>query len=867
MSRTPSHYIESVLCWSSRLTLRFPLLLILLFSVLAGFTLNYTAHHLGVNTNTSEMLSPALAFQKNRKRIESEFPQDAGAMILVVEAATPEQTAIAASHLAARLKNLTDQFLSVYIPTDNAFFRQQALLFLSVPELDELAGKLIDAQPFIGYLSQHYRLEGLFDIIEQALKKKDDSLPMDLNPLLRALNQTVEQQIQGRPVPISWQNLLAPGKLTTGSDRILVIAKPKMNFAEILPAAPALKSARTVINRIMADNPSVRIRITGEVALEHEELESVTRGAAIAGTVSLILVCSSLLIGLRSFKLMLATFIALIMGLILTAGFAAITIGHLNLISIAFAVLYIGLGVDYALHLCLHYRENVAQGMNNKEAIQYSIKNVGVSLFLCALTTAIGFLAFIPTDYSGVSELGIISGAGMFIGLVISLVFLPALLQVLAVKNARPIQSGFMPKWLVNLPFRHALSIRISAVIIALLSTLFLTQLRFDSNPINMRDPHSESVSTIKELLRSQTDSPFSLVALAPNLVGAEALARRFSALPSVHEAIVLSDMVAKNQDEKLYIIEDLALVLGNQLNRFPQQIKNSQPLSAIHHFIADSTRFIANNPSDPSTAELTRLVHNLTVLVSQEHARENATTVERNVLSLLPYTMNRLRTGLTAQAYKLSDIPAEVTANWRGVSGLYKVLITPEYDLNQAENLRQFVADVQSVDPSVSGLPVADQASGKAVVKAFIEAFSGALIAIFILLVVLMKSLKNTLLIIAPLLLAGLMTGAANVALDNSFNFANIIALPLMMGMGVDSGIHILHRLESESYSSANVLTSSSARGVFFSSLTTLCSFSSLAFTPHLGTASMGLLLAIGISFTLLCTLIVLPAFYGKRA
>ncbi|MEO1898379.1 MAG: MMPL family transporter, partial [Methylococcales bacterium] len=164
------------------------------------------------------------------------------------------------------------------------------------------------------------------------------------------------------------------------------------------------------------------------------------------------------------------------------------------------------------------------------------------------------------------------------------------------------------------------------------------------------------------------------------------------------------------------------------------------------------------------------------------------------------------------------------------------------------------------------SGLAVADQASGIAVVRAFIQAFTGAVIAIFLLLLLILRDLRSTLLVIGPLLLAALLTGATNVLLNNSFNFANIIALPLLMGMGVDSGIHIMHRLKSGLSCNQEILQSSTARGVFFSSLTTLCSFSSLAFTPHVGTASMGLLLAVGIFYTLICTLIVLPAFYGNK-
>ncbi len=227
---------------------------------------------------------------------------------------------------------------------------------------------------------------------------------------------------------------------------------------------------------------------------------------------------------------------------------------------------------------------------------------------------------------------------------------------------------------------------------------------------------------------------------------------------------------------------------------------------------------------------------------------------------------MERLRTSLTAAPYQLKDLPDYISSHWLSPNGLYKILITPEHDQNKIENLKQFVSEVQEAAPSSSGLPVADQASGTAVVEAFIQAFASAVIAIFILLLIILRNIKSALLVIGPLLLAGLLTGATNVLLNNPFNFANIIALPLLMGMGVDSGIHIMQRLKSNLSSNKEILKSSTARGVFFSSLTTMCSFSSLAFTPHVGTASMGLLLAVGIFFTLVCTLIVLPAFYGNQ-
>ncbi len=869
MSTLSSSIIDRFLCWWGSQVLRFPWLLILFTVLLSAASLYYTAHNLGVNTNTAEMLSPDLPFQKNRLRIEAEFPQDAGVIILVVDAPTPEETSQAANLVAEQLSVQTDSFSSVYIPTENDFFRQQALLFLDQNELEDLAEKLTDAQPFIGYLSQHYHLKGLFDIISQALKKSDQSLPMDLNPLLLAINDAISHQLNAQPFHVSWQNLLAADKLNTETNRTIVIARPKMNFDEIMPAEHTLTAARKTVNLVMHDKPGVRIRITGETALEHEELESVSKGAAIAGIASLILVCTSLWIGLRSFKLLLATFIVLIMGLILTAGFATISIGHLNLISIAFAVLYIGLGVDYAIHICLHYRECRVQGMGNKDAISDSIHTVGFSIFLCAITTSMGFLAFIPTDYSGVSELGIISAGGMFIGLLISLTVLPALLTIFSINNVKPIRSTFTLGSFATFPFRHSTGIRVFSIIFALLSGMLLTQLVFDSNPINLRDPNSESVSTIKELLKSQTDSPFTLSVLASNLENATKLAQKLEQLPSVHNTIFLSDLEAKNQDEKLEIIEELDLVLGNQLNNFDNELTETNTKKALLVFNSNIIEALKNETTNAPRATLELLHKNITQFLNSHIEADNEpyNTLEESILGLLPYTMQRLRTSLAATPYQLTDLPDYIRSHWLSPNGLYKILITPEKDQNKVENLKQFVAEVQAAAPSSSGLPVADQASGTAVVKAFTQAFTGAIFAIFLLLLIILREFKSTLLVIGPLLLAGLLTGATNVLLNNSFNFANIIALPLLMGMGVDSGIHIMQRLKSGLSCNEEILQSSTARGVFFSSLTTMCSFSSLAFTSHVGTASMGLLLAVGIFFTLVCTLIVLPAFYGNKS
>lgn len=861
---------ERFTCWWGGILLRFPWLLVLLALLACAAGLHYTVNNLGVNTDTSELLSPDLPFQQNRFRWEKAFPQDAGTILFVVEAPIPELSVMAARCLTKILQERDQLFDYVYINDDNPFFEQQAFLYLDLDELEDLSVKLSAAQPFIGHLAQNYHLSGLLEMIGKALNDQENDLPTDLNPLLRKIDQSIVSVQSGQNRPLSWQQLLDIGDDKAEEHyRHIVSARPRVDFQKQQPAEQALNFAHGAIQQVVAQLPGVSIRLTGEKALEQEELETLTNDTVYAGLGSLLLILVMLVIGLRSLKLVSATLIALIMGLILTATYAALVVGHLNVLSVAFAVLYIGLGVDFAIHICLRYRECREHHETNVAAIRESVQTLGFSLFLCALTTSIGFFAFVPTDYKGVSELGLISGGGMFIGLLISLTILPALLQIMPVKNPRHLQPSRLPDFICTFPFHHAVGIRIVSTLLAIASLFFLSKLSFDSNPVNLRNPHSESVLAFKDLLRSKNDSPFVLISLAESLPSAQQLAGKLQNLPAVDNTITLKSFVAEDQDRKLDIIDELSLVFGTQLDDFDRPLQHGDTRQALLKLQADITVALENSTGNADLELLQKLHGDIALFIASADAAEQPEKYYRqlddNILGLLPYTMRQLSRHLNAYPFTLKDLPDYLTMHWVSASGLYKIMTTPLEDLNSAANLREFIKQVQSVDASATGLPVGDIESGKAVVKAFVQAFSAALILITLLLVIL-RSIGNTLLVIWPLLLAGLLTGALNVILDNPFNFANIIALPLLMGMGVDSGIHIMHRLHAGFKKGEHLLQTSTARGVFFSSLTTLCSFTSLAFTSHAGIASMGLLLAIGISFTLVCTLIVLPAFSGHK-
>jgi len=852
------------------LPLRFPWFVLLLFVAATAISLPHIAKHLGINNNTSELLSPDLPFQKIRQRVDQEFPFDTAAILVVVESQVPEQSARAAEYINRRLQAQSDLFESSYTPNDNPFVRQQGLLYLSLNDLEDLSNKLIDAQPFIGYLSKHYHFAGLMDIISLALAGQEQDLTMPLDPMITAIDNAIVRVKAGQQHFLSWQQLLATNRFGRDQNRQLVIAKPHLNFKQLMPANAAMSYLRKMADEVELRYPGVDLSFTGEVPLEHEELETVMQGMVISSVASLVLVLGALWLGYRSWRLLFVTFVALIIGLILTTEFATLAVGRLNLISVAFATLYIGLGVDFATHFCLRYKECCKQGLSGDLALSLTLNSISSSLFLCAFTTAIGFFAFVPTDFKGVSELGIIGGVGIFIGLIVSLTLLPALLKLLPRKNANRNERLLLPDWAYAFPFRYATAIRIGAVLLAIGASFTFTRLTFDSNPINLRDQSAQSVIAFKKLLKSTTDSPFSISALTDSLNQADRLASEFAKLASVHDTVTLSNLVPTQQEEKLEIIDNLNLIMPTQLDRFEQPREVSDVRAALLKLV-DTLQKNASQPSALAGQTLLAKLHQdalsfIEQADQSQNPQDSYSKLERSLFELMPYTMLQLRDGLTASAFGIDGLPEYIGRQWRSANCTYRVLVLPEQDLNNPEHLETFVNDMLNTYPEVFGLPIGDVKSGEAVVSAFVEAFSSALLMIILLLLLQTRSPKTTLLIITPLLLAALLTAAANVLLNNPFNFANIIVLPLLLGIGVDSGIHIVHRLQQSPEDKHALLQSSSARGVFYSALTTLCSFSSLAFNHHAGTASMGLLLSIGISLMLICCLLVLPTLTQKK-
>ncbi len=838
----------------------------------AFVTANYTLKNIAINTNTEEMLSEKLPWRITYDAYKSEFPYFSDYIVIVVDGVTPDIARDSAAQLTDALRANHELIHNVFYPTGDEFFRRHQLLYLDPEQLESLADKLSEAQPFLARLSRHRSSASLFDLLNDALDASLDGEVLDVAPAITQIATAIHELNQGNDIPMSWQTLLMGTEdekpEASRFNREIIVIQPNLDFSVLLPAEPAIIEIKRLAAEFEFDQQhGVEVRLTGPAALSFDELNSVITGSQNAGTLALLMIVVCLLIGLRSLSLVIATLTTLIIGLIFTAGFAIICVGTLNMISIAFAVLYVGLGVDFAIHICLRYREMLSHYAPDF-AVTNASRHVGMSLILCALTTAIGFFSFIPTAYRGVAELGLIAGVGMFISLAVSICLLPALLHVLPTPATRR-RIAVLPDRLASFPRRNAKLVLAVATIVWILAALCIPFTHFDLDPINLNDQAAESVVTFRDLMDAEDTSPLPISAAVDSAAQAREFIDELEKLPAIKSVQSINSFLPDNQDEKLALIDDLALILGPDLELESHEAANDgATLMSIENLLARIDALSQSGGEDRLSSAAQSLADALktyqsSIQNSDPTGRHQALRrLDEKLLRSFAGRLALLRDSLTAQSVEVNSLPENIRERWLSKSGQYRIEAYPTADITRAGETKRFVHAARTVlGDRATGTPVINISGSDAVKSAFVQAFSYAFVFITALLWIILRSLKEVGIVLSPLILAGLLTSAASVVFSLPFNFANIIALPLLLGIGVDSALHILHRYKTALPANGNLLQTSTARGVFFSALTTIVSFGNLASSTHAGTASMGVMLTIGVVCTLTCTLVVLPA------
>jgi hopanoid biosynthesis associated RND transporter like protein HpnN len=470
----------------------------------------YAAGNLGVNTDTANMISPTIPWRQHYNEYRDAFPLRDRTLLIVIDAPTPQRADEFAAELLRELRKQPRRYHSPLLAGEGEFFERNGLLYLPTAELVKFTDRLAAAQPLIGLLGNRLDGAAVLDVARDTLAAGDADAA-ELASFYEELARTIGSADDGETFAWTGSSRPRPPRSRAG-----VASSSATGRRPVACSRPRLRSPTSVRSPRARRRGDVEVRLTGTVAMEHEELLSVSRGAGWGALATFVLVALVLYAALRSWRLLAASIVTLIIGLSLTAAFAAVAVGQLNLLSIAFVVLNVGLGSDYVIHVLLRYRELVAEGHATNAALVEAVRDVGSSLVLCAVTTAAGFYAFIPTTFSGVSELGLIAGTGVFFGLFASVTLLPA---IVAWWHSEPRRLGVTPTWLdprIFAPLSRRPKLVLAAMTVVLVTAFVaMPRVTFDSNPIHLRDPDSESVRTLLDLAAAGDAPILNLVAVA----------------------------------------------------------------------------------------------------------------------------------------------------------------------------------------------------------------------------------------------------------------------------------------------------------------------------------------------------------------
>jgi hopanoid biosynthesis associated RND transporter like protein HpnN len=840
---------------------RHPWSVLALVLVLSTGSAVYAARHFAIKTNINELISSQLPWTQRATEYMAAFPQRE--ILVVVDAPTPELVEQAATRLAEALQGRRDLIRAVRQPQSGSFFERNGLLFLPTEEVQRVTDGLTRADALLETLAIDPSLRGTLDALAFGLtgvERKELKLDDMTRPMTLAAD-TVDDVLAGRPASFSWR-VLASGKPAEPRDlRRFIEVEPVLDFSALQPGHAATSAiAQTAADLHLAQDYRARVRQTGLIPIDDDEFGTLKQNAGLNATASLLAVLLILWLALRSFRIIFAVAVSITVGLAVSAAWGLFLVGAFNLISVAFFVLFVGLGIDFGIQFSVRYRAERHDYDDLPKALHSAAIKAGGPLALAAAATAVGFSSFLPTAYRGLSELGQIAGSGMIIAFISSITVLPAVLAILN-PPGEPRPMGFT--WLAAVDRfleRHRIAVVVLTVLAVAAASPLLLYLPFDFNPLHLRSPKVESVATFLELRRDPETGANAVEIMAPNLSAAEAAAQRLAGLPQVSSTRTLLDLVPKDQDRKLKLIRTATTAIDASLNPKetdppPTDQENVEALSAT----AEQLNKVAGNAQGPGADAARRLSGLLSRLAKADPSARKA--AEKAVVDPLRVSLGQLRQELKPEHISVENIPRDLAREWVTPDGRARVQVLPKGDPDNTEVLRDFVTAVLAVEPTATGPAVSLYEAGNTVVQAFIEAGVFALSAIAILLWITLRRITDVLLTLVPLLVAGVVTLEVCVVIGLPLNFADIIALPLLLGVGVAFKIYYIMAWRQ---GKTALLQSSLTRAVIFSALTTATAFGSLWLSSHPGTSSMGKLMALALVCTMAAAVLFQPALMG---
>ncbi len=818
-----------------------------------------------INTNTDDFIAASVPWRQDEIAYAKAFPNQDNDIIVVVDGKTPELAESSVDALYKKLQGHPEVFQSAVRPDGGPFFAKNGLLFQSTEEVQNAVGGLTRARSVLGIIASDPSLRGVFDafgFIPKGVTSKQGTFDKFKAPI-ESMNAALTNVLADKPAFFSWQNLLANGDAPSGRQlRKFIQVAPILDYADIQPGAKPSAFIRKAAAELGLDKAhGVEVRMTGQVPISDAEFATVLDGFGLNGLFMIVAVILIVYAAVKSFKLVGAVFLTVLIGLVLTFGVGLLLVHQLNVLSIAFAVLFVGIGVDFGIQFSVRFKAERYDHPTFDSALYMGASKVGRPLALAAFATMAGFYAFLPTAYKGVADLGEIAGTGMLIAFLCSITVLPAMLSLIQPPAERePVGYKFLAP-VDDFIERHRYVIVIGTLAVALAGTPLLRDLRFDFNPLNLDDQKSEAISTLLALMKDPNTDTQTINVLEPNLTTADFTASKLRELPDVARVTTLTSLVPTEQDEKLALIAQAAKAVGPVLDPAAPLDPPSDE-DVVQSIKRTAAAFLSAAGDDKSEgADAARRFAKL----ADELAAAPPAARQRAADALVPplrTTLTTLRDSLEASKVSIDTIPTALKDLFISkVSGQARVEAAPKGDPNDNANMIKFAEEIKRIAPHASGQPVSIQEAGKTVKLAFIEAGVIALASIFVILWIVLRRVGDVLLTLVPLLLAGAVTLEITVLIGMPLNFANIIALPLLLGLGVAFKIYFVMAWRA---GTKKLLQSSLTRAVFWSALTTATAFGSLWASKHPGTSSMGKLMALSLLCTLAAAILFQPALMG---
>ncbi len=854
---------------------------------LAALCVGYTLARLQFSTSRNDLVSAKLHYHSIFLEMRKEFPAGDD-IVAIVESESSEKNRQFVERLGARIKAETNLFTDVFFRGDLAMLGPKALLFLDEPTLGELQSKLLEYRPFLSKVTSTTNLNSLFHLINRQFRAagrstnanpQAESLIGALPALERIVSQARDSLRRPGIPPSPGVNALFGGGPEAERQVYLTFAEGRIYLLSLRPsdaedAAPAIERLRHLLAETKLEVPGVNADITGGSVLEVDEMNQSQWDSTVATLLSLVLVALIFVYGYNETGRPMKAMFCLLIGLCYSMGYTTATVGRLNILTITFAPMLVGMAIDFGVHLITRYEEELRLGLNQQLAMRKAMVNTGQGIYTGAFTTAGAFFAMSFTDFAGVREMGIITGGGLLVCLIPMMTMLPVMLlkgRQNHLDRGRGDGSPSSRERFESFILAHPGAVTVSGLLLSALALTQFPRVYFDYDLRNMQSAGLPAVVYEKKLMDSTPRSVLFGAIVASNAQEAVQLQRRLTNLTTVAEVDSIAPLLVADPSARLKTIgqvkDNLAgLTFPDPATSNPRLAELDQTLMFLQSYLGQAATTVQAETTETNLlAQLRSLraaIGGLRAQMTSGDRGQNSEKLgvyERAFYSDLRSTFETLQHQDNSAALQIADLPSPIRNRFIGQTGKFLLQVYPKIDVWIRTNQAAFVKDLRTIVPDATGEPVQLLEYTTLLKDSYQEAAYYALGAMVLLVYFQFRSVKAVILAHVPVVLAVVWLVGLMGWYGVPFNPANIMTLPLVVGIGVTYGVHILTRFAEEQ--NPAILAKSTGKAVLVSGLTTVAGFGSLIVAKHQGIVSLGFVMSIGVSASILSGLISLPA------